>query len=170
MAAVAMLTVATLAVHAGQPVPKKSTEPRPPAPATATAEKADTTLQRMEATPPERREELRAIAKTAAEQADRSIREMQLRVDASWARMTAESRRAALGWMSTLRTKRQRLGEQIARLDGRSNAALGEVKAGVVAAYREFTKALERTREQMQSKPPAPPAPARPVDDQEKTR
>jgi len=165
-AAIALMLVMPIAT-AGQPAPKTA----PPPPATAPApQQDDEALRQMEATSAERREELRAIARTAADRVDARIRALQQRMDASAARMTMQSRRAAQASLAVVRAERKRFAAQVARLDDRSDAALAETRGGVIAAYRDLARALERARMELMPQPAPVEPPPPPANDREQRR
>lgn len=165
------MTVLALAVAGAVPAPAAAAPPAPsqapPAAAlegtraeqqAATDESSESreTVRKMEATSAERRAELRALAKTAGEQMDRRIEELQHQMNTRWARMDAAARSRSESAMTRLREERIAFAETMGRLDANSNAAWSEVRAGVVEAYRDMAAAASSARAQFQQ-----PAPAR---------
>lgn len=159
VACMALLPALAAPLQAGQPVPKS-----PPAEPTRPASDEDADLRRMQATPAQRREELRAAARSAADRIDVRIRELQARFEESTERMTAESRRAAEESLANVRTERSRFAAQLGRLDDRSNTAMGEAKTQLVQSYRDLVAAMERawTRIKPAGRTVPPPAEDKP--------
>ncbi|WP_133478722.1 hypothetical protein [Cognatilysobacter segetis] len=157
----ALVSIALAApLHAGQPVPKSPPKTPPAQPAPASTTESDEDLRRMEATPAQRRDELRAAARAAADRVDVRIRELQARLDASTERMTAESRRAAEDSLAAVRTQRAHFATQLERLDDRSNTAMSEAKTRIIAAYRDLAGAMQRAWARIQPPGKTAPAPA----------
>ena len=129
---------------AGQPLP-----PDQPPPA-QTEEEArredDQTARRMEATPEERRAELQALARAADRLAQKRFDEMQRDLERNWSKLNARSREQARAALDAARREQAQFQAEMHKLDANSTSAWTELRAGVVAAYRDLAYALSTAR------------------------
>lgn len=143
----AVLAAAFAAQASGTP-PAQPAPPEPPgAPQDRSQDRqVEETAHRMEATPAERRDELRALARTADRMADERIRALQADVSREWSRLGVKSRQQAQVALDTARREQKEFAEQMKKLDGDSAAAWVDLRSGVVAAYRDLAHALATAR------------------------
>ncbi|MFZ5657931.1 MAG: hypothetical protein ACOY37_12935 [Pseudomonadota bacterium] len=133
------------AAPAGQPLPRNAAAEPPPT-AEETRQETEETARRMEATPAERRAELRALARTADRLAEKRLKELQTDVSRDWSRLGVQSRERARAAMEAAGRERKRFAAEAKKLDADSSAAWVELRAGVVAAYRDLAHAVSNAR------------------------
>lgn len=133
------------AAPAGQPLPRNAATEPPPAGGEAQQE-TEETARRMEATPADRRAELQALARTADRLAGKRLEQLQAEFSRDWARLGVQSRERARAALDAAGRERTRFAAEAKKLDADSAAAWVELRAGVVAAYRDLARAVSRAR------------------------
>ena len=144
---VVVLALVTAGItFAGQPLPPDK-QPRAQTEEEASRE-TDQTVRQMEATPEERRAELQALARSADRLAQKRFDEMQRDLERNWSKLNAKSREQARAALDAARREQAQFRAEMKRLDANSTSAWTDVRAGVVAAYRDLAYALSTARKE----------------------
>lgn len=164
-----VLAMAASLAWAGQPVPRDA-----PKDATRSEQQADEetrqTARRMEATPAERRAELRALMRTADRRAQERIEALERDLARARVQVNAQSRERAQRALDRARRERERFRKEMARFDTNSAAAWIDLRAGIVAAYRDLAYAVSTARKEFRQTGVSAPADTRRQTEREESR
>lgn len=141
---IALALAAAGIAFAAQPPPPD--QPPPAQTEDAVTRADDLTARRMEATPEERRAELQALARSADRLAQKRFDEMQRDLERNWSKLNARSREQARAALDAARREQAQFRAEMHKLDANSTSAWTDVRAGVVAAYRDLAYALSTAR------------------------
>lgn len=137
---------------AAQPPPAQEAAPPPgdEAQREQVRKEVDEALDAIRGYSVERRDEALARARTALQETDRDLRELQARSDAQRERLGDAARARRDEAMADLRERRNQLAEWTGALQHGSTQAWAEVKDGFVRSYRELADALAKAQAQFE--------------------
>lgn len=149
-----VLVLASIAgsATAGQPRPRTEAEKRAEAAASPEQEAQDT-AKRMEATPASRREQLRTLARQADARAQARLDDLEQRLDRRWSSLDAAGRARSRSALDAAKEAQVRFRAATRRLDADASAAWVDVRAGLVAAYRDLALATSTARREFGGTP-----------------